>query len=343
MSKVKVGINGYGTIGKRIADAVRLMDDMELVGVVKRSPDYQALRAIALGIPLYAPNEEALGKFLDKGIRVEGTLKDLLDNVDVIVDATPGGVGEKYKPLYEEAGVPAIYQGGEKPEVAEKSFSTLCNYNEAVGASSLRVVSCNTTGLLRLICTLNKAFGVEKVRALMVRRAADPKEIKKGPINSIVLNPPRIPSHHARDVKSVLPWLDIETAALVVPTTLMHVHYVTLTLPEEISRDAVIEALRRAPRIMVVSSEATGIKATAHLIEAARDARPRNDIPELVVFEDTVHVDGRDLILFQAVHQESIVVPENIDAIRAIARLTESAEETIKITDAKLGLTKSLW
>jgi len=343
VAKVKVGVNGYGTIGKRVADAVRLMDDMELVGVVKRTPDYQALRAASLGIPLYAPSEDAIEKFQEKGVRVEGTLRDLLEKVDVIVDATPGGVGEKYKPIYEEAGVPAIYQGGEKPEVAEKSFSTLCNYNEAVGARSLRVVSCNTTGLLRLICTLNKAFGVEKVRALMVRRAADPKEIKKGPINSIVLNPPRIPSHHARDVKSVLPWLDIETAALVVPTTLMHVHYVTVTLAQDPSRDDIIEALRNAPRIMVVSSEATGIKSTAQLIEAARDSRPRNDIPELVVFEDTIHVDGRDLILFQAVHQESIVVPENIDAIRAVAGLAESAEETISITDTRLGLTKTLW
>ena len=32
---VKVAINGYGTIGKRVADAVRAQDDMEISGVVK--------------------------------------------------------------------------------------------------------------------------------------------------------------------------------------------------------------------------------------------------------------------------------------------------------------------
>ena len=343
MARVKVGINGYGTIGKRIAHAVTLMDDMELVGVVKKTPDYQALRASSLGIPIYTPSSEAAEDFEKRGIKVRGTLEDLLGSVDVIVDSTPGGVGAKYKPIYERAGVPAIFQGGEKPEVAAKSFSTLCNYREALGVPSLRVVSCNTTGLLRLICTLNKAFGVEKVRAVMIRRAADPREIKKGPINSIVLNPPKIPSHHARDVKSVLPWLDIETAAVVVPTTLMHVHYVTLRLARDASKDDVVDVLKQAPRIIVISSEYTGIKSTAQLIEAARDSRQRNDIPELVVFEDTVHVDGREVILFQAVHQESIVVPENIDAIRAITRLTEDPEETIRKTDSKLGLTKSLW
>ena len=32
---VKVAINGYGTIGKRVADAVDAQDDMEIVGVTK--------------------------------------------------------------------------------------------------------------------------------------------------------------------------------------------------------------------------------------------------------------------------------------------------------------------
>jgi len=32
---IKVGINGYGTIGKRVAEAVTLQDDMEIVGIVK--------------------------------------------------------------------------------------------------------------------------------------------------------------------------------------------------------------------------------------------------------------------------------------------------------------------
>ena len=38
MSKAKIAINGYGTIGKRVADAVTAQDDMEIAGVVKTSP-----------------------------------------------------------------------------------------------------------------------------------------------------------------------------------------------------------------------------------------------------------------------------------------------------------------
>ncbi len=343
MARVRVGVNGFGTIGKRVALAVAKQPDMELVGVVKRKPDYIAMLAAKSGFPIYAPGAKEAEAFEKAGFKVAGTLEDLLGKVDVIVDATPNGQGAENRKVYERFGVKMIFQGGEKPDVAEASFSTLCNYEEALGKQSLRVVSCNTTALLRLICTLDKAFGVEKVRAVIVRRAADPREVKKGPINAILLNPPKLPSHHAVDVKTVLPGLDIVTAAVVVPTTLMHVHHVTLKLKKGATAADVVEALREAPRIIVVSSDATGIKSTAELIEAARQFRPMNDVPELVVFEESVAVEGGEVMLFQAVHQESIVVPENVDAIRAVAGLASTAEETIKVTDETLGIRKTIW
>ncbi len=343
MAKVRVGINGLGTIGRRIAEAIQLQDDMELVGAVKTRPDVYARQTVARGISLYAPSQDVAEAFDSAGVRVSGTLEDLLDRVDVIVDATPGGVGERYARVYREKGVKALFQGGEKAHVAEASFSTLCNYEESLGKNSLRVVSCNTTGLLRLICTLHREIGVKSVRAVLVRRAADPREVKKGPINSINISPIKLPSHHALDVKEVLPWLDIKTAAVVVPTTLMHVHNVTLKLSRDVSKDEVVEALERAPRIMLLDSEATGIKSTAQIMDAARYMRPRGDVPELVVFADSISVDGAEVMLWQAVHQESIVVPENIDAIRAVARLAETMEETLRKTDSSLGLTKSLY
>ncbi len=340
---VKVGVNGYGTIGKRVSHAIFLQDDMELVGIVKRTPDYAAFQAQRAGIGIYVPKDESIRRFEEKGIEVRGTLDDLLSKVDVVVDTTPGGTGAKYKSLYLSKGIKAIFQGGEKADVAEKSFSTLCNYEDALNKKSLRVVSCNTTGLLRLICTLHKAFGVENVRAIIVRRAADPKEIKRGPINAIVLNPPVIPSHHGEDVREVLPWLDIVTAAVIVPTTLMHIHNVILKLSKTVVKEDILSILEESPRIILINSEVTGIKSTAEIVEAAREVRRRGDIPELIVFEDSITARGNEVMLFQAIHQESIVIPENIDAIRAVTGLTTSAEETIKMTDSSLGLKSPLW
>ena len=48
-----IGINGYGTIGKRVADAVTAQDDMKIVGVTKRTPDYEAKAAVERGYDLY--------------------------------------------------------------------------------------------------------------------------------------------------------------------------------------------------------------------------------------------------------------------------------------------------
>ena len=339
---VRIGINGYGTIGKRIADAVAKMPDMELVGIVKVSPDYGAIIARSKGYRLYTLRDR-LYAFKEKGIDVEGTIEDLLSNIDVIIDATPAGYGMKYKELYRKYGARMIFQGGEKPEVADISFNTLCNYRDAIGKESIRVVSCNTTGLLRLICTLNSHYRIERVRAVIVRRAADPKEIKRGPVNAIVPNPVSIPSHHGIDVKTVLPWLDIITSAVVVPTTLMHVHIINIWFREEISLDHIVNILEDNERIALVNSKLTNVRSTAEIIEVARDlGRYRYDVPELVVWRDSLYVNGRELMLIQAVHQESIVVPENIDAVRALMAITDDPIESFKLTNKILGITGKL-
>lgn len=339
MTKVRVAVNGYGTIGKRVADAILKQPDMELVGVVKVTPDYGALLAASKGISVYT-TQEKVKEFEEKGVKVAGTLEDLLSKVDVVVDATPGGTGARYKPLYEKFGVKAVFQGGEKANVAEVSFNTLCNYEEALGKRSVRVVSCNTTGLLRSICALMRVAKVESIRATIVRRAADPKEVKRGPVNAIVPDPAKLPSHHAEDVKTVLRGLDIVTAAVVVPTTLMHVHVVYARLSSTIARQDILNVFESTPRIVLVSA-GLGLKSTADVVEMARDmGRQRYDIPELVVWEESVAVMGSEVIWMQAVHQESIVVPENIDAIRAVTELAPRAEDTIRVTDETLGIRK---
>ncbi len=342
MTVVRVAVNGFGTIGKRVAEAVMRQPDMELVGVSKTRPDYAALIASRVyGYPLYVPagKEE---EFEKAGIRVAGTIEEMVEKADIVVDATPGGKGAEYKKLYVEKGKPAIFQGGEKADVADVSFSTLCNYTEALGKKYIRVVSCNTTGLLRAICTLRRNFGVKSVRATIVRRAADPKEVKRGPVNAIVPDPARLPSHHGVDVKTVVPDLDIVTAAVVVPTTLMHVHVVYARLGRSATREEVIRIFEEAPRIILVDAS-LGLKSTADIVEAARDlGRKRYDIPELVIWRDSITVNGDEVAWIQAVHQESIVVPENIDAIRAVFRLAEKPEDTIRVTDETLGLKKFL-
>jgi len=183
----------------------------------------------------------------------------------------------------------------------------------------VRVVSCNTTGMLRVICALKNSFKVRKVRAVLIRRAADPREVKKGPINSIMLNPVELPSHHAVDVKTVLKDLDILTMAYVVPTTLMHVHALTVQVDGNPTREEIINVLESSRRILGISKDSK-IASTAEIVETFRDiGRIRYDVPEVVFFEGSIHSSNGEIFLTYAVHQESIVVPENIDAVRAMS------------------------
>ncbi len=330
----KVAINGYGTVGKRLADAVAAQDDMEIVGVTKTRPTFEAHTAVARGYPLYTAKAHQAA-FREAGIEPEGTLEDLLGQADVVLDGTPKGSG--YRPIYEKARVKAVWQGGEKHALTGLSFNANVNYETALGAARLRVPSCNTTGLIRTLYPLQSQFGVEDVNAVMVRRAADPWDTGRGPINAIVPEL-HVPSHHGPDVQTVLRELPIQTLAVKVPTTMMHLHAVTVDLAEEVTTEEVLEVWRDTPRLRFVRG-AEGITSTAQVMELARDLqRSRSDLYEIAVWEDGVHVQDHTLYYFQAVHQEADVVPENVDAIRAMLEMESEKERSIRKTDLTLGI-----
>lgn len=336
--KAKVAINGYGTIGKRVADAVAAQDDMEIVGVVKTKPSFEARIAKEKGYDIYTPSDENIAEFKKLKIDVSGTLKELIGKVDIVVDATPGGMGEEYKKLYQKHGVKAIWQGGEDHELTGFSFNSEANYQSAIGRDFARVVSCNTTGLVRVLYPLDTAFGVKKARITLMRRAADPNDVKTGPINALIPDPIKLPSHHGPDVNSILSDIDITTMAVKTSTTLMHLHAINIELKKECSESDVQEIFEKRPRIKLVSSKER-IKSTAEAMEYAKDlGRPRGDMWENVVWKDSISINKGELYFFQAIHQESDVVPENVDAIRALLGMEMDGAKSISKTNKALGM-----
>lgn len=338
MSKVNVGINGYGTIGKRVADAVYLQDDMEVAGVTKTRPTFEAKIALDKGFDLYVP-ESSLKAFKDAGMPVKGVLKDLYKKADIIVDCTPGNVGETYKAEYSAAGIKAIFQGGEDHSLTGISFNSTANYNESWGAQFSRVVSCNTTGLLRTLFPIdNKSdIKIKKVYATLVRRGTDPGDSKNGPINSLEPSV-KLPTHHGPDVRSIMPWLNINTMAIKASTTIMHLHTVVAELDRASTTEEILEIMRGSPRVRLINS-GSGIKGTAEIMELARElGRSRSDMYEVVVWEDGVRVIGNTVYYYQAIHQESDVVPENIDCIRSMCKLEEDPARSVAKTNAALKI-----
>jgi glyceraldehyde-3-phosphate dehydrogenase (NAD(P)) len=334
---LQVGVNGYGTIGKRVADAVEAQPDMTLAGVAKTRPNYEAEAAVRKGYPLYAALPERADRFHDAGVDLAGDVEDLVIRSDVVIDTTPSGIGAQNRDLYDRYDTPAIFQGGEDADVADTSFVARANYGEAEGAQFVRVVSCNTTGLSRLLAPLREEYGVEKARVTLVRRGGDPGQTSRGPINDILPDPVEVPSHHGPDVQTIFPDLAIDTLGVKVPATLMHLHSVNVTLESDPDAEEVRRLLSEEPRLFVVP-EVARIDGTGKLKEFAMDTgRPRGDLWENCIWERSISMEGRDLYLFQSIHQESDVIPENVDAVRAISGAAEQAE-SMALTDDRLGV-----
>ena len=339
---IKVAINGYGTIGKRVADAVACQSDMEIVGVTKTRPAFGCDLAVRKGYPLFCTFDdlERISAFREAGYECHGGLSDLLDIADIVIDCSPGKLGAENKAKYQSAGVKWIFQGGEKHEMTGLSYTSYANHTSNLNAEGTRVVSCNTTGLSRTLVPLYEHCGELSVECTMIRRAADPGDSKKGPINAIkpVL---KVPSHHGPDVKTVKPEIKINSLAVAVPTTIMHLHSIVATLPNDhgLSTEKVIEMWSKCPRVIIMNGSETGITTTAEVMEFARDmGRTWGDLHEIFVWEDGVKLVGNNLYYFQAIHQESDVIPENVDAIRALMGTEPDWKASVSKTDLAIAM-----
>jgi glyceraldehyde-3-phosphate dehydrogenase (NAD(P)) len=157
-----------------------------------------------------------------------------------------------------------------------------------------------------------------------------------------VLPEPTVPSHQGPDAQTVMHDLDVVTIAAAGPFNLSHMHFAIVEAPRPAERAAVIEALEDAERIVLVRAE-EGIEAPNSVIEIARDiGRTRNDVWEVPVWENSVVATGREILLTYQVDNEAIVVPENIDAIRAVTASETDPAVSIALTNTTLGLRRQL-
>jgi glyceraldehyde-3-phosphate dehydrogenase (NAD(P)) len=338
--KVRVAVNGYGVIGKRIADAVAAQDDMELVGVADMVNDWRIKVAVVKGYPVYASIPQAAEQMRAAGIPVVGDLDELLGRVDIIADATPKKVASANFEKYKAAGVKSIFQGGEKHSLTGHSFVAQANYTTAIGRDSTRVVSCNTTSIVRTLGALKNAGLLKKARGVLIRRATDPWESDHGGIMNTVVPEQSIPSHQGPDAQTVIPDLDVVTIAVVAAHTTSHLHAWSVELTRPVSKDEVLAAFRAAPRIAFLRAS-QGVVALNSTLEMMADlGRPRGDMWEVGLWEDSLSVQGNEVFYNYQVYNQAIVVPETIDAIRALTGIESDGVVSIAKTDKAMGLVR---
>jgi glyceraldehyde-3-phosphate dehydrogenase (NAD(P)) len=335
---VRVAVNGYGVVGKRVADAVRAQPDMELVGVSDVVTDYRIKTASVLGLRVFASLPEKVSEMRATAIPVAGTLDDLLRETDVVVDCTPKSTGARNLARYRAAHVKAVLQGGEEHAATGHSFVADANYASALGRDATRVLSCNTTATVRTLGALNRAGLLSKARGVLIRRATDPWEADHAGIMNTVVPEAHIPSHQGPDAQTVIPELDVVTMAAKAAHTKCHLHYWTVELTRPASRDEILDAFRATSRVAFVRMR-DGLIALNSTVELMRDlGRPRGDMWEVAFWEDVLAVQGGEAFYTYQVFNEAIVVPETVDAIRALVGRVTDGTASMTLTDRALGI-----
>jgi glyceraldehyde-3-phosphate dehydrogenase (NAD(P)) len=341
MTMVKVGVAGYGVIGQRLADGVALQKDMELVGIADLAPtlSIKALKEKGMPYDLYLVEGADKAKFDTVGIPYKGSFNDLINKVDIILDSSPGGVGAKNKELYAKAGKKAVFQGGEKNSVADVFFHGYANYEKGVGVDYLKLTSCNTTGLIRSVDCLDRKYGVDRVAITIIRRVADPGDYHRGLTNALQMD--KAPSHQAVDLETIMP--HIQATGILVHTPVTHGHIITVLAHAKngrITKAQALEAFKTHDRIRVVRIE-DGFLGNASFFRYARDlGNPRGDMYEIGLWEDSIVESGDNIMYAINIPQESVTIPETMDAIRAALKMQGDSKSGTAETNKYLGLGK---
>jgi glyceraldehyde-3-phosphate dehydrogenase (NAD(P)) len=175
---------------------------------------------------------------------------------------------------------------------------------------------------------------------VLVRRATDPWESDHTGIMNTVVPEKVIPSHQGPDAQTVIPGLDVVTLALVAAHTTSHLHAWNVELTRPVRKDDVLAAFREAPRIAFLRM-ADGMVALNSTLELMSDlGRPRGDMWEVGLWVDSLTVAGNELFYNYQVYNQAIVIPETIDAIRALTGIEPDGTTSIAKTDRALGLVR---
>ena len=222
----KIFVNGYGSIGSRIAKFIKDDSDLAVIGIGKHSPDEKVQSVINDGFSVYVPENK---NEIFKDYNISGTIESILDDCDLVIDASPGGKGFiNKKNIYEPKNIKTIFQGGETifndNAVADILFNSRVNYAEAFNKKYVMQGSCNVTGIGRILNPLREKYADKLVRfdATLIRRWADLEQTDKQTVDTIEMTEQ---PHHATDVKAYFGKdAPLFVRAIKVPTKQMHLH-----------------------------------------------------------------------------------------------------------------------
>ena len=307
----RVFVNGYGSIGSRVAQFIAGDNDIEVAGVGKYSPDEKVADALSRGFKVYAPKNK-VDSF--KNFKISGAIEDIITECDLVIDASPGGVGYvNKKNLYEPKNIRVIFQGGERitgdKAVAKLLFNSRVNYEKAFDNQFVMQGSCNVTGMGRILQPLKEKYGsrIRRFDATLLRRWADLEDVKTEVKDSIEWTHK---PHHDEDVKS---YMGADTPLFIrvfkVPTRQMHVHLMDIRFNGTAPNSQEIIDLYKKEYGVATLYGAKGTKDIRDFAESTKFSF--KDTNMIHIHADVVEVQDDVVKLTYSDDQTGIVVPEN--------------------------------
>ena len=339
MVLVKVFINGYGNIGRRLASAFALDKEIQLIGVAKYSIDDKVKEAFENHFDVYVP-KEAIGTFSEKGYHVAGSVEEAVKQCDFVVDAAKEGMGyDNKRKLYEPLNKPAIFQGGEdrngQRAVADMIHNSRVNYDAAAGKSYVIQGSCNVSGMGRIMQPLIEKFcsRIRRFDVELLRRWAD-LEDTKAVKDSIEWD--RNP-HHQEDVRDFIQNANLYVDAFKVPSRMMHLHHMFVRFSNDVpTKDEILECFRDEFGVAIISSA----KGTGDVRKKAIELGfIHGDTNMVHIHQDILRLQGDTVKIAYSDDQTGMVIPENHLLLQSMA-FKRPREEAVKRSDDLFHISK---
>jgi glyceraldehyde-3-phosphate dehydrogenase (NAD(P)+) (phosphorylating) len=308
---VKVFINGYGNIGRRIATAFSQDKEIQFIGVGKYSVDDRVKDAVDRNFPLYVP-ANMVSKFKEKGFPVSGNISNAIMESDIVIDAAKDGYGYDNKVnLYEPLNKAAIFQGGEDNtgvrKVADVIHNSRVNYKDMFKKKYVIQGSCNVSGMGRILQPMIEKYGseIERYDVTLIRRSADLEDLKEVK-DSIEWdkNP-----HHQDDVKSFLPMVNLYVEAYKVPSRMMHLHQMTVRFKSAApDKESFLDTYEKEFGVAILSNA----RGTGDIRRKAIDLGFEHGDTNMVhIHSETIRTQDDTLKLLYSDDQTGMVIPEN--------------------------------
>lgn len=336
---VRVFINGYGNIGRRLASAFSHDKEIQFVGIGKYSIDNKVDEAFSKKFPVYVP-EEKVPEFKGKRYDISGTISDAIKKSDLVIDAAKDGFGYSNKVnFYIPLNKPAIFQGGEdrtgEKKVADIIHNSRINFDKVTNQKYVIQGSCNVSGMGRIMQPMIEKFGdkIQRYDVTLIRRWAD-LEDKKEVKDSIEWdkNP-----HHQDDVKSFLPSVKLYVEAYKVPSRMMHLHQMIIRFKDKVPYfDSMSDIYQDEFGVAVLANA----KGTADIRLKARELGFEHDDTNMVhIHEETMRKSDDTLKILYSDDQTGIVIPENHLLFQSMA-LGKSKKQAYEHTDSLFQISK---